>query len=108
MQATVFELLKTSDDQCAFIFKRQLSGGNRVFIVSSEEMNVALESGDDSTVYTESPSVIATVAVYEDCVEFNRIANLIQNDPATSVVYAESLELAQDLVHFAFTGERRD
>lgn len=36
------------------------------------------------------------------------IANLIQNDPATSVVYAESLELAQDLVHFAFTGERRD
>lgn len=34
------------------------------------------------------------------------IANLIQNDPATSVIYADSFALAQDLVHFAFYVER--
>ncbi|KAG2125574.1 hypothetical protein BD769DRAFT_1388418 [Suillus cothurnatus] len=93
MLSTVFELLKTSDDQCAFIF--------------SEEMNTALESGGDCTVYNESPSILATSALYDDHAEFNRIANLIKDDLATSVVYAESLQLAQDLVHFAFSRERR-
>jgi hypothetical protein len=36
---------------------------------------------------------------------FIGIANLITNDPATSIVYAESLVLAQDLVEFMFTGK---
>ncbi|KAG2151974.1 hypothetical protein BD769DRAFT_1658421 [Suillus cothurnatus] len=108
MLSTVFELLKTSDDQCAFIFiEHQLRGGNQVFIISGEEMNTALESGGDCTVYNESPSILATSALYDDHAEFNRIANLIKDDLATSVVYAESLQLAQDLVHFAFSRERR-
>jgi len=32
-------------------------------------------------------------------------AYFIANDPGTSVVYAESLALAEDLVQFAFTGK---
>lgn len=56
-------------------------------------------------IYTDSPSIIATDAVYDDPAEFDRIANLIFNDPGTSLVCAESLALARDLVHYAFTGE---
>ncbi|KAG2130580.1 hypothetical protein BD769DRAFT_1386968 [Suillus cothurnatus] len=80
---TVFKLLKTSDAQCAFIF-----------------------SGD-CTVYNESPSILATSALYDDYAEFNCIANLIEEDLAMSVVYSKSLELAEDLVHCTFSHERR-
>ncbi|KAG2099789.1 hypothetical protein BD769DRAFT_1780283 [Suillus cothurnatus] len=70
-------------------------------------MNAALETGYDSRVYTQSPSIIATSALYDDPTEFDRIANLIANDLHTLVVYVESLALAEDLVEYAFTGERK-
>jgi hypothetical protein len=38
---------------------------------------------------------------------FTGIANLIANDLHTFVVYVESLALAEDLVEYAFTGERK-
>ncbi|KAG2108793.1 hypothetical protein BD769DRAFT_1675204 [Suillus cothurnatus] len=49
----------SDDEQCAFISKHQLRCGDRVCIVSE------------------------TSALYDDRAEFNCIANLIENDPAT-------------------------
>ncbi|KAG1831613.1 hypothetical protein EV424DRAFT_1534281 [Suillus variegatus] len=105
MQPSVFELLNTSDDRCAFIFKHQVRGGNHVYVESNDRMRATFEASGDRMIYTESPSIIATHALYNDRAEFNRIANLIANDPGTSVVYAESLGLAEDLVNLAFNWE---
>ncbi|KAG1871223.1 hypothetical protein DFJ58DRAFT_837196 [Suillus subalutaceus] len=105
-QPTIFELLKTSGNDCAFIFiEHQNRSNTHVYIETSDKMKAALKANKNEMIYTESPPVIATNAVYDDGGEFDRIANLISNNPGTSVVYAESLALARDLVHFAFTGE---
>ncbi|KAG2134348.1 hypothetical protein BD769DRAFT_1444728 [Suillus cothurnatus] len=67
MESTIFEFLRTSDNQCAFIFiEHQCRGTNHVYIQSGQETNAALETGDDSRVYTQSPSIIATASDAEN------------------------------------------
>ncbi|KAG2737953.1 hypothetical protein P692DRAFT_20883064 [Suillus brevipes Sb2] len=105
MQSTVLDLLNTSVDECAFIFKHNFHNGNTVHIETSATINAALEGSAGKELYTQTPSIFATTGLYDDKAEFNRIANLIANDPATVVVYAESLALAKDLVQMAFIGE---
>ncbi|KAG2135588.1 hypothetical protein BD769DRAFT_1440844 [Suillus cothurnatus] len=66
MESTIFEFLRTSDNQCAFIFKHQCRGTSHVYIQSGQETNAALETGDDSRVYTQLPSIIATASDAEN------------------------------------------
>ncbi|KAG2128114.1 hypothetical protein BD769DRAFT_1458124 [Suillus cothurnatus] len=67
MESTIFEFLRTSDNQCAFIFiEHQCRGTSHVYIQSGQETNAAVETGDDNRVYTQSPSIIATASDAEN------------------------------------------
>lgn len=52
--------------------EHQSRGGIHVYIESNERMHAIFEASGDGMIYTESPSIIATNALYDDRAEFKR------------------------------------
>jgi hypothetical protein len=55
------------------VVEHQSQGHSHVYIESGVKMNNALESGDYGTIFMQSPSIIATRALYSDQAELDRM-----------------------------------
>lgn len=98
MQLSVFELLKTSNAECAFIFiEHQSRGTPHIFIQTAAAVQEAFESSGSRMIYTDSPTILADQVLCADPAEFNRIAQKMARDLDTTVVYADTLLLAERL-----------
>ncbi|KAG1820529.1 uncharacterized protein BJ212DRAFT_1478642 [Suillus subaureus] len=96
MQLSVFELLKTSNTKCAFIFiKHQSRGTPHIFIQTVATVQEAFESSGSRMIYTDSPTILADQVLCADP-EFNHMSKMAR-DLDTTVVYADTLLLAEQL-----------